>query len=309
MQSRRFIVATVLTGCWILPALAQAPLPVPPAPPVQQAPLPGAPVPVPQAASTYPPVELDRIVSPVALYPDPLLAQVLAAATYSEQIPEAARWADQHHYLAGPALTAAMAADRVPWDPSVQALLPFPSVLEMMASSISWTQEIGNAFLSQPQSVMDAVQRERQKAMSFGYLRSNAQVRVVTGPYVEILPVNPDYIVVPYYDPLIVFARPRPGFFVGGAIRFGFGVTLGAAFIPWGWHATSFGWASHTVIINNAPWRRTFANRLTYVHPYTVPRYAAAPRAEEHRAIERSREEREAARGGRESRREEHHER
>jgi hypothetical protein len=303
MQVRRFLVATVLIGCWIMPALAQAPLPVPPG----QAPLPGVPVPVPQAAPAYPPVELERIVSPIALYPDPLLAHVLAAATYSDQIPDATRWADQHHYLAGPALSAAMAADRVPWDPSVQALLPFPSVLEMMASAMQWTQEIGNAFLSQPQDVMDAVQRERQKAVSFGYLRSNNQVRVVTGPYVEILPVNPDFIVLPYYDPLIVFARPRPGFFVGGAIRFGFGVTLGAAFVPWGWHATSFAWSSHTVIVNNAPWRRTFANRATYVHPYTVPRFAASPRVEEqHRTIERSREERESEREGRKSR-EEHH--
>src|SRR6202051_4634755 len=113
------------------------------------------------AAPSFTPEQLDKLVARIALYPDPLLAQVLAAATYSDQIPDAARWADQHHYLAGPALTAAMAADRVPWDPSVQALLPFPSVLEMMTSSMAWTQEIGNAFLSQPQDVMEAVQRER----------------------------------------------------------------------------------------------------------------------------------------------------
>jgi hypothetical protein len=155
---------------------------------------------------------------------------------------------------------------------------------------------------------MDAVQRERQKAVSYGYLRTNAQVRVVTGPYVEIVPVNPAYIVVPYYDPLIVYARPRPGFVVGGAIRFGFGITLGAAFVPWGWNATHFAWNTHTVIINNSPWRRTFVNRATYVHPYTVPRYAAAPRVEEHRAIERSAHEREAERNGRAIREEHEHE-
>jgi hypothetical protein len=261
---------------------------------------------VPQAAPVYPPAELDRITSPIALYPDPLLAQVLAAATYSDQIPDAARWADAHHYLSGPALASAMAADRIPWDPSVQALIPFPSVLDMMASSMPWTQEIGTAFLSQPQDVMDAVQRNRQTAVSYGYLRSNAQVRVVTGPYVEIVPVNPDYIVVPYYDPVVVFARPRPGFVVAGAIRFGFGITLGAAFVPWGWHATHFAWGTHTVIINNSPWRRTFVNRVTYVHPYTVPRYTA-PRVEEHRAIERSAHEREAARTGRAIREEHEH--
>lgn len=308
MQVQKLLLTIVLIGCWIMPAFAQAPLPVPQAPP-EQAPLPvpgGAPLPgSPQAAPVYPPAELERITSPVALYPDPLLAQVLAAATYSDQIPEAAQWADQHHYLTGPALTAAMAADRVPWEPSVQALLPFPSVLDMMASALPWTQEIGSAFLVQSQDVMDAVQRNRQKAVSYGYLRTNPQVRVVTGPYIEIVPVNPDYIVVPYYDPLVVYARPRPGFVVAGGIRFGFGVTLGAAYVPWGWHSTSFVWSSHTIIVNNAPWHRTYSNRLTYVHPYTVPRYAAPPRVEGHRAIERSREEREAERGGRE-RREEH---
>jgi hypothetical protein len=310
MRVQKSLIALALIGCWLAPALAQAPLPVPQAPPVEQAPLPGAPfpgtpVPLPQAASVYPPAELDRITTPIALYPDPLLAQVLAAATFWDQIPDAARWADAHHYLSGPALASAMAADRVPWDPSVQALVPFPSLLDMMASAMAWTQELGSAFLSQSQDVMDAVQRNRQKAVSYGYLRSNPQVRIVTGPYIEILPVNPDYIVVPYYDPLIVFAPPRRGFYVGGAIRFGFGVTLGAAFIPWGWHDSHFGWREHTVIINNAPWRRTVVNRGTYVHPYSVPRYTQ-PRVEEHRAIERSEHERDGARYGRGTR-EEHH--
>ena len=293
MQVKKLLLTIVLIGCSIMPAFAQAPLP--------GAPLPGAT----QVNPVYPPVELDRITSPIALYPDPLLAQVLAAATYSDQIPDAARWADQHHYLTGPALTDAMAADRVPWDPSVQALLPFPSVLDMMASAMPWTQELGSAFLTQSQDVMDAVQRNRQKAVSYGYLQSNPQVRVVTGPYIEIVPVNPDYIVVPYYDPLVVYARPRPGFVVAGAVRFGFGVTLGAAFVPWGWHSTRFVWSNHVVVVNNAPWHRTYENRLTYAHPYTVQRYAPPPRVEEHRGIERSREERESDRGGRE-RREEH---
>jgi hypothetical protein len=277
-----FPLLILLIGPAVMTSMAQAPLPsIGPAP------------------ANLAPGELERIVSPIALYPDPLLAQVLAAATFSDQIPDAARWADQHHYLAGPALTAAMAADQVPWDPSVQALLPFPSILDMMASDLPWTQELGNAFLAEPNAVMDAVQRQRQKAVRFGYLRSNGQVVVRTGPFVEIMPVNPDYIVVPYYDPMIVFAPPRPGLVVGGVIRFGFGVTLSAAFVPWGWHASHFDWAGHTVIINNAPWRRTWANRMTYVHPYTVPRYTARPRVEErHELKERSPKEREDARHG-----------
>ena len=283
-----------------VPAMAQAPLP---APIPQQAPLPVTPQPSPV---TYPPAELDRIVSPIALYPDPLLAQILAAATYSDQIRDAARWADQHHYLTGPALAAAIAADQVVWDPSVQALLPFPSVLDMMASDLPWTQEIGNAFLVQRADVMDAVQRMRQEARRFGYLQSNAQVVVSSGPYVEILPVNPDFIVIPYYDPLIVFAAPRSGFVVTTAIRFGFGVPLGVAFAPWGWHENRFVWGEHLVVINNAPWQRTWINRGTYVHPYALRRYTAPHVTEQHRLIERSPTERENQRLSRKNR-EEHH--
>jgi hypothetical protein len=307
MQVRKILAAIAIIGCWFTLSLAQAPLPVPQAPPpVQQAPLPqGAPVPVPGGAPTYPPAELERITSPIALYPDPLLAQVLAAATFADQIPDATRWADQHHYLSGPALVAAMTADQLPWDPSVQALLPFPSVLDMMASAMQWTEELGNAFLTQSAEVMDAVQRNRQNAYNYGYLRSSGQVVVVPGPYIEIRPVNPDYIVVPYYDPLIVYAPPRRGFVVAGAIRFGFGVTLGAAFVPWGWHASRFGWGQHVVIVNNAPWRRTWVNRTTYVHPYTVARYPARV-AEQHRLVERTERERTAARSGRVLK-EEHH--
>src|SRR6202161_393104 len=121
---------------------------------------------------SFAPDQLDQLVARIALYPDSLLAQVLAAATYPDQIPDAARWADQHHYLTGQALANAIQADHLPWDPSVQALLPFPSVLEMMANDMSWTTDLGNAFLSQQQDVMDAVQRERRKAKDYGYLRS-----------------------------------------------------------------------------------------------------------------------------------------
>src|ERR1043166_5026338 len=203
------VIAVTLAGFWAAPLRAQAPLPVPQQPP-QGAPMPVPPPPMgaPQGAplpggaplpAAYPPAELDRIISPVALYPDPLLTQFLTAATFYNDIPDAARWAGQHHYLSGPALTSAMAADQVPWDPSVQALIPFPSVLNMMAGAMPWTEEIGNAFLAQSNDVMDAVQRMRQRAMSYGYLRSGPQVIVRTGPYIEILPADPDYIVVPYY--------------------------------------------------------------------------------------------------------------
>lgn len=308
-----FLVIITLAGSNTTTAQAQAPpgapLPVPPAPAPtpypQAAPLPaGAPLP-----AAYPPVELERIVSPIALYPDALLAQVLTAATFWTEIPDAAGWADEHHYLTGPALTSAMAADQVPWDPSVQALVPFPSILDMMASAMPWTQEIGNAFLAQPNDVMDAVQRQRQIAIRYGYLRSGPQIILRTGPYIEILPANPNYIVVPYYDPLVVFAPPRRGIYIGPAMRFGFGVTLGAVWDPWGWRTNRFVWGEHAVIINNAPWHRTWVNRTTYVHPWAVSRYTAPRPVEGHRTIhERTREERIAPREGRKFREDHHHE-
>jgi hypothetical protein len=110
------------------------------------------------------------------------------------------------------------------------------------------------------------------------------------GPYITIMPVNPAFIPVPYYDPAVVFLAPRPGFVIGGAIRFGFGVTIGGFFAPWGWGAGRFDWGGHTVFINNAPWRRTWAGRVEYAHPYpNVRRYAPVERApERHELHERS---------------------
>jgi hypothetical protein len=252
---------------------------------------------------TRAPGELDQLVARIALYPDPLVAQILAGATYPDQIPDAAKWADQHHYLTGKALADAIQGDQLPWDPSVQALLPFPSVLEMMAGDMNWTTDLGNAFLAQQADVMDAVQRERRKARDYGYLRSNAQIVVGAGPYVTIMPVDPGYVVVPYYDPAVVFFAPRPGFFVGGGIRFGFGISLGLFFRPWGWGPGfgRFDWGAHAVFINNARWGRTWANRGAYVHPYEgVHRYApAAHFQEQHRLEGRSAGERNAARQGR----------
>jgi hypothetical protein len=271
---------TSVLGALPMSVFAQAPLPPPPA---------------------FPPAVLDQIVSRVALYPDPLLSQVMAAATFPDQIPDAARWADQHHYLTGDTLARAISEDHLPWDPSVQALLPFPSVLDMMASDMRWTTDLGNAFLAQQPEVMDAVQRERHRAYDYGYLRTGPRVVVQPGPYIQILPADPGFIVVPYYDPLVVFAAPRPGFFIGGAIGFNFGISIGAAFRPWGWGYNRFDWGGHAVFINNAPWRRTWVNRGAYVHPYQqIQRYPAAGRVEGHQLQQRSPREREAGRTGRE---------
>jgi len=242
--------------------------------------------------------ELDRLVGRIALYPDTLLAQVMSASTFYEQIPEAAKWADQHHYLTGDALAAAISGDHLPWDPSVQALLPFPSVLEMMAGDMTWTTQLGTAVLVQRADVMDAVQRDRHKAAQFGYLRSGPQVVVGAGPFITIAAVQPDYYFVPVYDPAIVFVAPRPGFAVGAAINFGFGISLGAVYRPW-WGGIRFGWDTHAWYFGDHVWGRTWANRTTYVHPWAVPHYEAARRVETHELIERSAKEREDARMGR----------
>lgn len=268
-----------------------------------------------QAPPSYPPADLDRIVQRVALYPDPLLAQVLSASTFADEIPDAAKWADQHHYLNGPALANAITEDQLPWDPSVQALLPFPSVLATMAADINWTTQLGNAVLAQRQDVMAAVQRERAAAMDYGYLRSGARVVVArSGPYITILPVDPAFMYVPYYDPAVVFIAPRPGFAVGAAINFGFGFNIGVAFQPWGWGAVRLDWASHGWFIHGAVWGRNWANRAVYVHNYPglrrfdrpgVRPVAGAPHPEGHKLEERSPKERESDRTG--GRREEEH--
>ena len=202
----------------------------------------------------------------------------MAAATFSDQIPAAANWADQHHYLTGPALAGAIQSDQLPWDPSVQALLPFPNVLDMMASDPGWTRELGDAFLANQPAVMDAVQRERHLAWNYGYLRPGPQLAVTNGPYIAIEPVDPGYVVVPYYNPAVVFFPPRPGFVIGAAIGFRFGVGLGVAFRPWGWGYNRFDWGARAVVINNVRWNRTWVNRATYVHPYAdVRRVGPAP--------------------------------
>src|SRR5579862_9203595 len=230
------------------------------------------------------PQQLDQLVGRIALYPDPLLAQVLTASTYGNEIPDAAGWANQHSHLRGDELSRAIYEDNLPFDPSVLALLPFPGVLDMMARDPGWTQALGNAVLAQRPDVMDAVQRMREKAMDDGYLESNAQDRVVdNGPGdIEILPVNPGYVYVPYYDPAVVFVARRPGFFVGAGITFGPGIFVGA-FAPFGWAGPVLGWRTHEILIDHRPWERTWVNRDRYAHSYAVPRVRpVGPRVERH---------------------------
>lgn len=251
--------AAVLTAALLLtaalPAMAQD------YPPPQPLPAPQAPPP------SFSPAQLDSLVSRIALYPDPLLAQVLAAATFTDQIPDAARFADQYRNLQGQDLANVMAQANLPFDPAVQALIPFPSVLDMMAQDMNWTSQLGNAVLADRNQVMDSVQRMRMSAEQYGYLRNTPQVRVVNaGPVVEIVPVNPAFVYVPVYSPYVVFAPPRPGFFVGAAISFGPAFPIGF-FGGWGWGG-GFNWYSHAILVNHAVWGRTWYNRSVYVHNY-----------------------------------------
>ena len=196
MSVKSVLWASAIAGVLCVAALAQGP------PPPQQAQSVQVDYGVP---SLLGPQQLDNLVERIALYPDPLLAQVLTGSTYWNETTDAATWANQHSYLRADELSRAMYEDNLPFDPSVLALIPFPSVLDMMARDPGWTQALGNAVLSQRPDVMDAVQRMRQKALDDGYLQSNAQDRVVVaGPGdIEILPVNPGYVYVPYYNPAV----------------------------------------------------------------------------------------------------------
>src|ERR1700746_834193 len=154
-----------------------------------------SPAPAPQQS----PQELQQLVAPIALYPDALVAQILAAATYPTQIVEADRWMQRHTHLKGEEL--AKEVDKQDWDPSVKALAQFPSVLENMDKNLSWTSSLGEAYINNPQDVTDAVQQMRQQAQQAGNLKSTDQERVTTqGNTIIIEPANPEVVYVPAYD-------------------------------------------------------------------------------------------------------------
>jgi hypothetical protein len=218
--------------------------------------------------------DLQQLVAPIALYPDALVAQVLAAATYPTEIVEAERWMQGHSGLTGEAL--AQQVDQQSWDPSVKALTQFPSVLENMDKNLAWTSSLGDAYANQEQDVMDAVQTMRQQARQAGNLKSNDQENVKTqGKTISIEPVNPDVVYVPAYDPWLVYGDPvdaypywfpEPGiFFDGPGIFFGpgFGIGFFGGF-GWGWHSWGCDWHHHHLSYNHNTYishSRTITNR------------------------------------------------
>ena len=200
-----------------------------------------------EQAPKLPNDQLDSLVAPIALYPDPLLAQTLAASTYPLEVIQLQQWMAKNPTLKDKAL--ADAASKQPWDPSVQGLVAYPDVVTRMADNIQWTTDLGNAFLAQESDVMGAVQRMRAKAQGTGNLKTSAQsvVKTETVPssgqqVIEIQPAQPDVVYVPSYDPTVVYgaAPPAypyypytyPGYVPGTALMWGAGIALGAA--AWG---------------------------------------------------------------------------
>jgi len=205
----------------------------------------------PQAAQQSP-EQLQQLVAPIALYPDSLIAQILAAATYPHEIVEAENWLQQHTNLTGDSL--AREVDKQAWDPAVKALTQFPAVLANMNQNLAWTSELGDVYVNQPQDVSAAIQVMRQQAQQAGNLNTNAQQKVTTqGQTIVIQPATPDVVYVPEYDPWMVYGVPLapfpgwyayPGLFIAGpGIRFGFGFPVGVfAGFGWGWHRWDFDW-------------------------------------------------------------------
>jgi hypothetical protein len=217
------------------------------------------------------PDQLSQLVAPIALYPDALVAQVLAASTYPTQVVEADRWRQSQGNA--PADQIAAGADGHNWDASVKALTAFPTVLSQMDKNLQWTTDLGNAYYNQPQDVMDAVQGMRQKAQNAGNLRSTPQQTVTAeNGAIAIAPANPTVVYVPVYDPWTVWGSPYPpypGFYYGppagifwGGLAIGFGVGIGIGLWGhwgWGWGHWGMGWGPR--------WggRGVFYNHNTYI--------------------------------------------
>jgi hypothetical protein len=212
--------------------------------------------------------QLDSLVAPIALYPDPLLAQTLVACTYPLEIVQLQQWLGQNKKLKGKELTAAV--EKQSWDPSIQAMAAFPDLVKQLSENIKWTDELGNAFLAQQSEVMDAVQRMRAKAVEKGALKTTEQQKVETKvvenkTVVVVQPASTEVVYVPSYSPAVVWGAPYypypvmayPAYPAGGMLLgFGVGVAMGAAWGGgWGWNT---GWGGNNDININR--NNTFVN-------------------------------------------------
>ena len=212
-----------------------------------------------QSAAKMSTQQLDSLTAPIALYPDALLAQVLMAATFPQDVQAAAAWSKANSKLQGDDAVKAVASQ--PWDPSVQSLVAFPQVLATMASKPDWVSQLGTAFLGQPNDVMDSVQRLRKQAQAAGNLKTSSQQKVVVEQStIQIVPANPQVVYVPTYNPTVVYGTwpypayppvyvpPPPGYAIatGFATGLAFGAGVAVANSLWG----GFNWNTHDVNIN-----------------------------------------------------------
>ena len=230
--------------------------------------------PPPNDYQPLPAQQIDQLVAPISLYPDSLVAQVLAASTYPQQVAAAEQFVQQNGNYAPQQL--GQMANAQPWDPSVKALVAFPQVLNDLTQNMSWTTQLGNAYYNQPQDVMNAVQAMRQRAYAAGNLRSSSRLAVDYAPGdIVIAPVNPAVVYVPYYNPWAVYGAPiavYPHYYwgrpagvalgVGLGIGFGVGIAVGAfAGFGWGFHAWAPNWRAGAVVYNH----NTYISRSTTV--------------------------------------------
>jgi len=214
-----------------------------------------------QQPQTFSQEELDRLLAPIALYPDSLLAQVLMASTYPLEVVQAARWSKQNASLKGDALTSAL--DGQPWDPSVKAVAAFPQVIQMMNEKLDWTQQLGDAVLAQQAEVMETVQNLRKKAQAQGNLKTTKEQKVVVQPESQVIviePASPEVVYVPTYNPTVVdgswwwpsppYYYYPPGYAAGSALAaglaFGAGVAIAGSFWNWG----NFNWGRGDIDID-----------------------------------------------------------
>jgi hypothetical protein len=267
--STSLVLASLQAGCATEPPQPETQTPVQPQPSGETT----------QVVAPQSPEELDQLVAPIALYPDALVAQILAAATYPTEVVEAERWMQQHADLKGDAL--AKAIDPQSWDPSIKALTQFPSVLAMMDKNLSWTSSLGDAYVNGQQNVLNAVQVMRQRAQQAGNLKSTEQETVTTqGQSIVIEPANPEVVYVPEYDPWYVYGAPLafypgwigvPGAYIDGpGIAFGLGIGIGVfAGFGWGWHHWGTDWHRHDVMYDHNRYvshSRSFTNRHDFGH-------------------------------------------
>ncbi len=244
----RFVIRCVALMLAACTALAQIPPPPPGSPP---------PPPPSEEAAPFSQAELDQMLAPIALYPDPLLSQILMAATYPLEIVEAERWVNANPGLQGD--EAVRAVEAQPWDPSVKSLVAFPQILAVMDQRLDWTQRLGNAFLAQQTQVMDTIQALRSRASSTGDLRTSDRLLVEDQDgSIALEPASPQVVYVPYYDPLVVYGPwwwPNyppvywpawPGYYVGPGIYYGFAWGVGVA-ISTGFFFGALDWHYHRV--------------------------------------------------------------